>query len=229
MPAIPSEDESYTLDEEGNRLTSHLSSGHTTDAANRLSEDDAYTYIYDLNGNLIEKAPRQAPLSSWAYTYDAFDQLIAVSRDGLAVERYRYDALGRRTAITTLDGTGSGTTLEDLRLINDGPDRSHDLVADGSGGGTSGGLLKARYSHGGSIDEPLQLEAFTLTGALTGRFTYHTDHLGSVRFLTDASGTIVNEYDYDSYGRPTTSVEATAQPFRYTGREYDEGETVPIC
>lgn len=59
--------ESYAYDEEGNRTSSHLSASHTTDIANRLTEDDAFCYIYDLNGNLATKtakvvtSPVQAP------------------------------------------------------------------------------------------------------------------------------------------------------------------------
>jgi RHS repeat-associated protein len=34
-------------------------------------------------------------------------------------------------------------------------------------------------------------------------------------------GTIVNSYDYDSYGRIEASVEGIANPFTYTGREFD--------
>ena len=64
MPGRPSDDEGYTLDEEGNRLTSHLSAGHVTDPANRLLEDDSYTYSYDLNGNLTAKTPKTGVLSS---------------------------------------------------------------------------------------------------------------------------------------------------------------------
>ena len=66
------------------------------------------------------------------------------------------------------------------------------------------------------------LQAFDSAGLLTGRFTYHTDHLGSVRFMTDQAGNIANEYDYDSYGRVTGEVETVEQPFGFTGRDYDE-------
>ena len=66
------------------------------------------------------------------------------------------------------------------------------------------------------------MQAFDSAGLLTGRFTYHTDHLGSVRFMTDQAGNIANEYDYDSYGRVTGEVETVEQPFGFTGRDYDE-------
>ena len=46
--------------------------------------------------------------------------------------------------------------------------------------------------------------------------------MGSIRFITDSVGEIVNAYVYDAYGRPGFTLEAIDQPFRYTGREYDE-------
>ncbi len=58
--------------------------------------------------------------------------------------------------------------------------------------GRSGGRLAARYAHGAEIDQPLQLETFSPTGEPAGRFTYHADQLGSVRFLTDDLGNVVN-------------------------------------
>ena len=72
------------------------------------------------------------------------------------------------------------------------------------------------------IDEPLSLEVFGGDGTFDQAYTYHADHLGSIRFITDSVGNIANSYEYDSYGRPGFSVELIAQPFRYTGREYDE-------
>ena len=210
-PGRPSDEESYVLDEEGNRTTSHLSPSHLTDDANRLTEDDSHTYSYDPNGNLIAKTAKDPADPSWSYAYDALDQLLAVSRDGALVEEYRYDGLSRRSVIATVDEAS-------VAMASDGRNRFIDLIED-SGGSAR---LQARYSHGANVDEPLQMENFDSAGALSGRYTYHADHLGSVRFLTDEAGNIANEYDYDSYGNRLTSVEAVAQPFSFTGREWNE-------
>jgi len=93
-------------------------------------------------------------------------------------------------------------------------------VADEAGVSTV--QIKNRYSHGGQVDEPLSVEVFNQDGSFDQAYTYHADHLGSIRFLTDSVGEIVNAYDYDSYGRPGFTIEAIDQPFRYTGREYDQ-------
>ena len=78
-----------------------------------------------------------------------------------------------------------------------------------------------RYTHSANVDEPLQLETFTAAGSFEAAYTYHADHLGSIRYLTDTSGAIVNAYDYDSYGRPLFGMTSFDQPFAYTGREWD--------
>ena len=72
------------------------------------------------------------------------------------------------------------------------------------------------------MDEPLSVEVFNPDGAFDQAYTYHADHLGSIRFITDSVGEIVNAYDYDSYGRTGFTFESVDQPFRYTGREFDQ-------
>ena len=218
-PDAPLNDESYTLDPEGNRLDSHLSDSHQTDDANRLTEDDAYSYVYDLNGNLLSKTAKPGIDSpDWTYAYDALDQLISVTRDGIEVERYRYDAFGRRSAIDSIDQAGN---FERTAIINDSSDRTIDLIEASDGAGNSTVQIKNRYSHGGLVEEPLALEVFNSDGSFDQAYTYHADHLGSIRFITDSVGEIVNVYDYDSYGRPGLSFETIDQPFRFTGREFD--------
>ena len=55
----------------------------------------------------------------------------------------------------------------------------------------------------------------------TSSYYYSTDHLGTVRALTNDAGQVVADLDHDSYGNPEASVESVEQPFRFTGREYD--------
>jgi RHS repeat-associated protein len=51
-------------------------------------------------------------------------------------------------------------------------------------------------------------------------YYYHADAEGSVRLITDANAQVVNRYDYDSYGRPLTTIEGVWQPFRWKAREF---------
>jgi RHS repeat-associated protein len=51
-------------------------------------------------------------------------------------------------------------------------------------------------------------------------YFYTMDGLGSVRDLTNAAETIVEQYSYDSFGN-LASPPATGNPYTYTSREYD--------
>lgn len=81
--------------------------------------------------------------------------------------------------------------------------------------------LRARFVHGPGIDNPLAALVPDGQGGLDAYY-YHTDHLGSVRVITDDTGAIARTYDYSAYGvrldDPTT--DTTGNPFTYTGREY---------
>ncbi len=62
------------------------------------------------------------------------------------------------------------------------------------------------------------------TGATAAASRYYpiTDSQGSVRFLTDSTGAIVNSYTYTPYGAGATSnATATTTPYLYTGENLD--------
>ena len=61
--------------------------------ANRLLEDDAFTYSYDANGNLTRKVER-ATAALTTYTYDGENQLTRIDLPDGRVATYRYDGLG---------------------------------------------------------------------------------------------------------------------------------------
>ena len=87
----------FSYDSIGNRLTSHLSTSYAYDDANRLLEDDAFTYAYDSNGNLILRT-RKLDNAQTQYTYDVENQLIKIQHMADSTQHieatYRYDGLG---------------------------------------------------------------------------------------------------------------------------------------
>ncbi len=190
--------ETYSYDVLGNRDTSHLSSNHKYDSANRLLEDDDFTYDYDDNGNLSTKNAKNGD-GTTTYTWDVQNQLIQIDFPDSTNASYRYDGLGRR-----IEKNVNGAII---RYVYD----NFDILFELDGTNT----IMAHYSHGDSIDQPLNMERNGQS------FFYQVDNLGSVRKLTDASGVVVNSLDYDSYGRLENSVEAVDNPFAYTGREKD--------
>ncbi|MFD0917653.1 RHS repeat domain-containing protein [Pseudahrensia aquimaris] len=57
----------------------HRFSLHVTNAANRLTEDEAFTFEYDVNGNLVRKTDKANGLT-WRYVHSVYDELVSVTR-----------------------------------------------------------------------------------------------------------------------------------------------------
>ncbi|MBI5241086.1 MAG: hypothetical protein HY926_11485 [Elusimicrobia bacterium] len=89
--------------------------------------------------------------------------------------------------------------------------------------GNKGDTLLALFTNGPGLAEPLVMRR----GGQD--YYYHADALGSVVALTDDSGSVVETYQYQAFGRPTIkdtsgntiSVSAAGNPFMFTGTEYD--------
>ncbi|MBI4342102.1 MAG: hypothetical protein HY599_01900, partial [Candidatus Omnitrophica bacterium] len=201
--------ETFAYDGVGNRTSSHLSTTHVYDAANRLLEDDTFTYTYDANGNLTTKTAKVGGAVT-TYTYDVEDQLVGITTPSLTAS-YRYDGLGRRIE-KDVDGLLT-------RYVYD----NEDILLEYDGTNT----LVARWLHGPGIDEPLVLERdldHSGTFEATERFTYHADGLGSIVALTDSTGSVIERYRYDSFGQPTIlapdgtvlACSAMGNPFLFT-------------
>jgi len=196
--------ETFAYDPVGNRLTSHRSATHVYDNLNRLLEDDTFTYTYDNNGNLKTKTDK-ITLQSTTYGYDAENRLIQVITPTDTVQ-YQYDGFGRRIA-RILNGT---TT----RYIYDNEDILLELDVNDN--------IKARYTHGPGIDEPLSVKRDTNgDGVLDTTYYYHRDGLGSITTMTNSAGSVVQSYTYDAFGNITNQTGAVENSYTYTGREWD--------
>ncbi|MBU2540802.1 MAG: hypothetical protein KJ593_02770 [Candidatus Omnitrophica bacterium] len=186
--------ENYAYDSVGNRNPA----SYTYNDANRLLEDDEYTYTYDDNGNLISKT-NKSTLETTSYIYNLGNQLISIDFPNSTSVQYTYDGLGRR-----IEKNVNGTIT---RYIYD----NEDIIAEYDGTNT----LQAKYLHGPGIDEPLNIER----GGQT--YWYHVDGLGSITALTDDTGTVVQTYLYDSFGNIKAETGSLINPYTYTGRELD--------
>jgi RHS repeat-associated protein len=52
-------------------------------------------------------------------------------------------------------------------------------------------------------------------------FTLHTDHLGSIRRVTNAAGAIVSAHDYFPFGKEIGPITRSPSTHRFTGKEWD--------
>ncbi|MDA2919342.1 PKD domain-containing protein [Desulfobacterota bacterium AH_259_B03_O07] len=196
---LPSQaDEMFTYDTVGNRLfRNERTTNAVFDNANRLIEDQEFTYAYDTNGNLIQKTNKNN-LEVTQYIYDVENRLIQIDKPGMTVS-YRYDGLNRRIE-NNVNGVITRFVYDESNIL---------LEFDGNN------ILIASYTHGSGIDEILAM-------ARDGQnFFYHKDILGSITEITNSEGSVVQNYVYDSFGQIASQTGVINNPFTYTGREID--------
>jgi RHS repeat-associated protein len=166
----------------------------TTEQYSITQPSTSGTFQYDPNGNLTQKVEGA---DTWAYEWDAENQLKRVLKNGAEVAIFLYDPLGRRAQ------KAAGAITHDY--VYDGQDILKEARSDGT---------VYTYVHGPGIDEPLA--RLDQTNAVAH---YHADGLGSIVTMTDAAGNAVETKQYDAWGNIETGA---AQPgYAFTGREWD--------
>jgi len=191
----------YGYDKLGNRRTSGQNGSlqYLVNALNQYTNVSGAAYTYDANGNLRSDGAR-------TLDYDVQNRLVHAVAGGVAAT-YTYDALGRRSAKTV-----QGQTLN-FSYSGD------DLIAEYDGNGN----LVRKYIHGFSVDEPLALVVSNNT------YFYHTDSGGTVVALSGSSGSIVEQYVPDAFGRVQQYVSSLGNRFLFAGREYDAETGLFYC
>jgi RHS repeat-associated protein len=168
-------------------------SGNVRTNTYRVSASGAgATYTYDPNGNLASKTEGT---DTWAYEWNAENELTRITRNGGEVARSAYDPLGRR-----VEKVAGGVTTS---YTYDGDEIIRDIH----------GATTVKYVHGLGIDVPLAADDGT-------SFSYfHADGLASITHVTDAAGTIALTHTYDTWGNLQTGTDQPA--YAFTGREWD--------
>ncbi|MDA1015349.1 MAG: DUF6531 domain-containing protein [Planctomycetota bacterium] len=188
------QDSRWTLDGAGNwQSVDGETRQHTSfnEVATRTSGGTTTALAYDDNGNLLEDGEH-------SYEYDFRNRLVRVTdAGGNEVARYAYDANNRRSlSVVSNSGELDGTT----EFIYDGARAIEERNGDQT--------LRNQYVYGNRIDEVVVLDRNldaddSAVGLNDQRLFYHSNPLGSVIALTNASGNVVEGYDYDAYGRVT--------------------------
>ena len=111
------------------------------------------------------------------FTWDAENRLISVTI-GTHVSAFTYDGLSRRVKMVEAD---NGSTTSDTRLLWCGLE-----------------ICEARDSSGTTVTKRYFPQGVQDGGTA---YFYTRDHIGSVRELTDSTGTVRARYDYDPWGR----------------------------
>lgn len=188
----------YNRDDEIESITSLASAtmlpgannASAANAANRIGQFGNATYAFDDMGQTTSKTDAHGTTN---YEWDTRGRLTKVTLPGNQIVNYSYDALGRRTGVSS---DGLATTL-----LYDG----HDVVFDrGSDGNT------VDYVNGLRVDEKLMQRS----GATSLYFL--ADHLGSTAALTDAGGNVSERAQYQPFGASSVS---QLTRYGFTGRE----------
>jgi RHS repeat-associated protein len=176
-------------------------------ALNQYSSYDSYTTPHDDSGNLTGAGPAA---TRQTYTYDSENRLLTAAVGGSATPTitYAYDPLGRRLTKTV------SSVITHYLADADEEIAEYD---------NAGNILR-RYVNGPVIDDRIA----SVEGAGLTKTYYHVNHQGTVIAMTDAAGLATGcsisgcqRLAYDSYGALSAGV-AAGQPFRFTGRRFDE-------
>ncbi len=98
------DNEAYTYDKVGNRLTSANTAGNWTyDNSDQLLSRPTDTYEYTANGNTKKVTPSDTTQKPSEYFYDARDRLAEVKKDNVSLQKNRYDFQQRRIVKTTAE------------------------------------------------------------------------------------------------------------------------------
>ncbi|MCG8572219.1 MAG: hypothetical protein MJB14_18970, partial [Spirochaetes bacterium] len=160
-----------------------------------LREDDNYIYEYNLNGSLIKKTSKNSASVAdiyWIYKWDPSGNLTGTSKYKNTVEdyteQYYYDSQGKRIKKVTPDET--------VIYIYEGVNLIYEKTIDTE---TTNVIEKNFIYSTGSLQA-----AFTYENGASAAVTtnyYHNDVLGSTRFITNASGVIIQEDIFKPFGQ----------------------------
>ncbi|MBN2441881.1 MAG: hypothetical protein JXJ04_11055 [Spirochaetales bacterium] len=190
-------EDQFTYDESGNRIESisnGIISNYTVNNMNQYEQSGSAAYTYDDDGNMLSKTDHTG---TTMYTWDAENRLIEIAEPSGAVCEYRYDALGNRVY-----SARNGIEKHYIHELSGLTDVAAEYDAEG--------VVTAKYTHG--------LGLVAVKDTTGNRHFYSFDALGSTRELTDQSGSVVNNYDYDVFGKTEVLKEAIQNPFTYVGR-----------
>lgn len=171
---------------------------YSYDADNHLIKAEDAELRYNNNGNLFEKKIGNK-ITQYFYTYD--NKLIRIEFPDGTYSEYTYDPLGRRISKRKQDGRTIYYFYDGHNLIQETDDKGHVIVS---------------YTYGLNLDHPISMSRDGKT------YYYLSDHLGSIIALTDEAGNIVSEYECDAWGNITKETGDIENPFRFTGREWNE-------
>lgn len=192
--------ETYTYDNNGNRLTDLSGPVGSYDDQDRLSQYGSATYSYNKNGDLESKTDGGQTTS---YDYDILGNLMAVTLPNGTEIAYLVDGQNRRVGKLVNGTLQQGFLYEDALNPVAELDASNNVVS--------------RFVYASRTNVP----DYMIRGGVTYRIV--SDHLGSVRLVVNSTtGAVAQRLDYDGFGNVVQDTNPGFQPFGFAGGIYDE-------
>jgi len=153
-----------------------------------------------MNWSTIDANGNETSSQKYNYTWDAANRLVGVSIIGPVPTtqanniQMTYDGKGRRVSITELHGT---TVLTANTFVWSDED-----------------LCEGRDSTGHTVNKRFYDQGEQISGT---SYYYTFDHLDSIREMTDSSGTVHANYDWDAFGNQVKLAGDMDSDFGFTG------------
>ncbi len=197
--------DSYGYDTNSNRNTQTLSGTTivpTYDGVDRLATFGTKTYTFSGNGYL-SSIYDSSTTKTTSYTYDALGNLKSVTLPSTTVINYTVDGENRRTSKAT------GSTINNYFVWGDKGQLLATL--------TSAGAISQRFIYGTRTNVP----DYMVVG--TTKYQFVTDHLGSVvQVINTSNGSVVEQIQYDEFGKILSDSSPGYTPFGFAGGLYDK-------
>jgi len=160
------------------------------------------SFTHDANGNMISKTD-VVSTEVTTYQYDYENRLKRIDYPDGTYNTYEYDPFGNRIK-KDVNGTVIWFLYDFSKLLPD-------VIAEYDQNKTA----IAKYTHGPEIDEIISMRKDDKS------YFYLRDGLGSIADLTDSTETVVNTYQYDTFGNIVNESGTIYNPYGYTGRRFD--------
>jgi RHS repeat-associated protein len=206
----------YTLDSHYNRVAKDGAS-EKVNPLNQVTHTAEWDYLYDDNGNLVQKRNKESKV---AYTYDALDRLVALESSKERV-CYTYDELNRRLTRTVYHKAKKEWVAgKTIRYLYQGQNEVGAVDWEGN-------VFQMRVLGVGKGAEIGSAVACELNGKV---YAPIHDHNGNVAALIDSEGNAAETYRYTAYGEEIIFNEqgriidrsALGNPWRFSSKRIDE-------
>jgi len=187
---------SYGLDPVGNRTSVTSGISGLSPVAGMFNQDDEISSeSYDSNGNVTASGGK-------TFSYNTDNQLVSMNGGAVTIV---YDGDGNRVK-KIVGGVTTQYLVDDLN-----PTGYPQVVEE-----LANGAVSRTYTYG--------LQRISQNQVISNSWTpsfYGYDGFGTVRQLTNSTGTITDTYDYDTFGNKINSTGTTPNSYMYRGEQWD--------